>query len=216
MSVSLPSGVAMSSADAPTSEEPRGRVLLAFAAVYIVWGSTYLAIRFAVETIPPFLMAGVRFLLAGLLLYGWARLRGSRPASAAEWRTGSIAGVLMLVGGNGAVVWAEQHVASGIVSLIVAIVPLWMVLLDWIRPGGTRPRAPVFVGLALGLVGLALLIGPEALASHHASGGSTLNVGAALVPVLGSLLWAAGSIYTRQGVVPSSSQMSTGVQMLAG
>jgi drug/metabolite transporter (DMT)-like permease len=114
------------------------------------------------------------------------------------------------------VVWAEQHVASGIVSLIVAIVPLWMVVLDWLRPGGQRPRAPVFLGLALGLAGLALLIGPEVLASHRANGGSTLNVGAALVPVLGSFLWAAGSIYTRQAAVPASPQMSTGVQMLAG
>ena len=216
MSAALRPGPEASAATMPVAAEPRGRVMLAFAAVYIVWGSTYLAIRFAVETIPPFLMAGARFVLAGAMLYAWARMRGSRRPTALEWRTGSIAGVLMLVGGNGAVVWAEQHVASGIVALIVAIVPLWMVLLDWLRPGGERPRVGVFAGLTLGLVGLGLLIGPDALLAQHAASGSALDVGAALVPVAGSFLWALGSIYTRQGAKPQSAQMSTGIQMLAG
>ena len=215
MSSSLQPAVRVPTTMPPQLSEPRSRVLLAFAAVYLVWGSTYLAIRYAVETIPPFLMAGARFVLAGALLYAWARMRGSRQPSRAEWRAGAIAGVLMLVGGNGAVVWAEQHVASGIVALIVAIVPLWMVLLDWLRPGGERPRASVFVGLTLGVLGLALLIGPDVL-RPQSGGAGTLNVGAALVPVLGSFLWAAGSIYSRQGARPESAQMSTGLQMLTG
>ena len=191
----------------------RSRVVAAFAAVYLIWGSTYLAIRYAVATIPPFLMGGARFLTAGLILYVWSRRRGASAPSRAEWRAACLTGVLLLVCGNGAVIWAEQHVASGIVALIVAVVPLWMVLLDWLRPGGTRPRPAVFVGLALGLVGLALLIGPEAVGG---SSGGHLDIWSALVPVFGSLFWALGSIVSRYASRPASSQLATGMQMLAG
>src|SRR5471030_1398586 len=142
----------------------RSRLIAAFAAVYIIWGSTYLAIRFAVETLPPLLMAGARFLIAGLILLLWARARDrSASPTRIDWRTGFVSGALLLVGGNGGVAWAEQRVPSGITALLVAIVPLWMVLLDWLRPGGKRPPFLVFVGLALGLGGLALLMGPDSL-----------------------------------------------------
>jgi drug/metabolite transporter (DMT)-like permease len=191
----------------------RSRIIAAFAAVYLIWGSTYLAIRYAVATIPPFLMGGARFLTAGLILYVWARIRGAGRPTHAEWRAASVTGVLLLVCGNGAVIWAEQRVASGIVALIVAVVPLWMVLLDWWRPGGVRPRSPVFVGLALGLVGLALLIGPDVLAAREAG---HADLWAVLVPVLGSFFWALGSIVSRYAARPASSQLATGMQMLAG
>jgi drug/metabolite transporter (DMT)-like permease len=188
------------------------RLLLAFAAVYLVWGSTYLAIRFAVETLPPLLMAGARFIIAGAILLLWARLReGFRSPSRREWLTGLVGGALLLLGGNGAVVWAEQRVPSGIAALLVAIVPLWMVLIDWMRPSGRRPAALVFVGLALGLVGLALLVGPDALGS----GGDIDPVGA-VVLIFGSLSWAAGSIYTRSAPRPSSANAASGAQMFAG
>ena len=191
----------------------RAHVLAAFAALYSIWGSTYLAIRYAVMTIPPFLMGGVRFLIAGSLLYAWTRLRGAARPTPADWRAALVTGVLLLVGGNGAVLWSEQHVASGLVALIVAIVPLWMVVLDWLRPGGTRPVPAVFLGLALGLAGLALLIGPDAFAT---GGERRLDIAAALVPVLGSLLWAAGSIFSRYAPRPTSAVMATGIQMLMG
>ena len=191
----------------------RTNVMAAFAAVYIVWGSTYLAIRYAVSSIPPFLMGGSRFVLAGALLYGWARMRGAPKPTRAQWRAALITGVLLLVGGNGAVIWAEQHVASGLVALIVAVVPLWIVVFDWLRPGGTRPVPAVFIGVGLGLFGLALLIGPDALASH---GASRLNVAAALVPVIGAMLWALGSIFSRYAPRPTSAQLATGMQMLMG
>src|SRR5712671_5328478 len=141
----------------------RARLISAFAAVYLVWGSTYLAIRYAVATLPPLLMAGARFVIAGAILLLWARLRGSRRPTKTDWITGLVSGALLLLGGNGAVVWAEQKVPSGVAALLVAVVPLWMVLLDWLRPGGRRPATAVFVGLALGLAGLALLVGPDAL-----------------------------------------------------
>ena len=191
----------------------RGRLLAAFAAVYIIWGSTYLAIRFAVETLPPLLMAGARFTIAGLILLLWSRTvqRAERP-SRSDWHTGLASGALLLLGGNGAVVWAETRVPSGIAALLVAVVPLWMVLLDWLRPGGRRPAAPVFAGLALGLVGLGLLVGPDAL---HGGGGAVSTIGA-VVLIAGSLSWAVGSLYIKQAPRPTTSINGSGTQMFAG
>jgi drug/metabolite transporter (DMT)-like permease len=191
-------------------EHSHARLLAAFAAVYLVWGSTYLFIRFAVETLPPFLMAGARFAVAGAILYLWARMRGAPTPARAEFRGAAIAGLFLLLGGNGAVVWAEQRVPSGVTALLVATVPVWMVLLDWLRPGGVRPRAGVFAGLALGLVGLALLVG------RGAFGGGGADVVGAAVLVVGSILWATGSLYVRQNPRPSSALVTNAVQMLAG
>lgn len=190
----------------------RARLLAAFAAVYVIWGSTYLAIRFAVETLPPLLMAGARFTIAGLLLLAWSRLvqRAERP-SRSDWRTGLMSGALLLLGGNGAVVWSETRVPSGIAALLVAVVPLWMVLLDWLRPGGKRPAAPVFVGLALGLVGLGLLVGPDAL---HGAG--PVNPAGAAVLMAGSLSWAVGSLLVKRAPRASTGLNGSGTQMFAG
>ena len=190
----------------------RARLIAAFAAVYLVWGSTYLAILFAVETLPPLLMAGARFIIAGAILFLWARLRqGSSGPSRRDWITGLIGGALLLLGGNGAVVWAEQRVPSGIAALLVAIVPLWMVLLDWMRRGGRRPPGLVFAGLGLGLAGLGLLIGPDAL-----RGGGDIDLLGAGVLVLGSLSWALGSVYSQRAPRPSSPNIGSGTQMFAG
>jgi drug/metabolite transporter (DMT)-like permease len=157
-------------------------------------------------------MAGARFLIAGAILLAWARLRGrSGPPTKTEWRTGLVSGALMLLGGNGAVVWAEQRVPSGIAALLVAVVPLWMVLLDWLRPGGRRPATLVFAGLALGLVGLGLLVGPDAL-----RGGGGIDVAGAGVLMVGSLSWALGSLYTQRAPKPSSGAIGSGTQMVAG
>ncbi len=189
----------------------RARLLTAFAAVYLIWGSTYLAIRYAVATLPPLLMAGARFVIAGTILLLWARLREGSTPTRRDWITGLASGALLLLGGNGAVVWAEQRVPSGIAALLVAVVPLWMVLLDWLRPDGRRPASPVFVGLALGLAGLALLVGPDAL---H-GGGDVSLIGAAVL-MGGSLSWAIGSLYTKRAPRPSSANRGSGTQMFAG
>jgi drug/metabolite transporter (DMT)-like permease len=189
----------------------RARLIAAFAAVYVIWGSTYLAIRFAVQTLPPLLMASARFILAGLIVLLWARFRdGEAWPTRGEWRVGWISGALLLLGGNGGVSWAEQRVPSGIAALLVAVVPVFMVLLEWLRPGGTRPRAAVFVGVGLGLAGLVLLVGPGAL---RGGGGDVVGP---LVLVLASLSWAAGSLYTKFTPSTASGTMATGAQMLAG
>ncbi|HUF70623.1 MAG TPA: drug/metabolite exporter YedA [Longimicrobiales bacterium] len=202
-----PGSAAANAADTP----PIRLVIAAFAAVYIVWGSTYLAIRFAIETLPPLLMAGVRFLVAGSFLYGWARWRGAGKPRLEHWRAAAVIGALLLLGGNGAVTWAEQFIPSGIAALLIAVVPCWMVLIDWVRPGGPPPTAQIVAGLVLGLVGVAILIGPESL-----MGGDRINLTGAAVVLGGSMSWAAGSILSRHVKVPSRPLLATGIQMLCG
>src|SRR5690606_4565073 len=139
---------------------PRWKLITAFAAVYLIWGSTYLAIRFAIETLPPFFMAGTRFLVAGVILYAFARWRGAESPTRRHWLSAAPLGSLFLLLGNGGVVWAEQVVPSGLAALLVAVVPLWTVLIDWLRPGGRRPGMTTVTGLAIGFAGVAFLIAP--------------------------------------------------------
>lgn len=188
----------------------RAKLVTAFAAVYIIWGSTYLAIRHAIETIPPFLMAGTRMLLAGIALYLWARWRGAAGPTRREWRAATIAGALLLLGGNGAVVWAQQRVPSGVTALLVASMPFWMVVLDALRPGGTRPHGRTIGGLVLGMGGIVLLIGPRLSGTGH------IDLLGAAALMFGSASWAAGSLYSRDAPLPGARLLSTGMQMLTG
>jgi drug/metabolite transporter (DMT)-like permease len=187
------------------------RLVAAFAAVYLIWGSTYLAIRLAIETLPPFTMAGVRFLIAGALLYGWLRLHKAVPPARVHWRNAAIVGGLMLMGGNGSVTWAEQRVPSGLAALLVATVPLWMAIMEAIRRGGTRPTRRIGAGLALGFAGIALLIGPVNLA-----GGERVDPLGAGVLLFAALSWAGGSLYSRQAQLPAVPLLGTAMEMLAG
>lgn len=197
--------------------ESRVKVVAAFASIYLIWGSTFLAIRFAIETIPPLLMIGVRFLVAGMVLYIWVRARGAERPTRAHWISATIVGALLLLCGNGAVAWAEQHVPSGIAALLVATMPLWMVLLDWLRPGGTRPSATMITGVALGLAGLALLLDPGARGGGvGGAGGQAVDAVGAATLVAGSLAWAAGSLYSARARLPSTPLLATAMQMLAG
>jgi drug/metabolite transporter (DMT)-like permease len=197
--------------DAPAAPPSRALVLSAFAAVYIIWGSTYLAIRITLETMPPFLMAGTRFLASGAILYLFARARGAARPTSVHWRSAAITGFLLLVCGNGGVVWSEQLVPSGITSLLVTTVPLWMVLLHWLRHDGERPSLGVALGIALGLVGVAFLVGPGQIAG----GGGVNPVGAAVL-LFASIAWAIGSLYSRHAALPSSPFLAIGMEMLAG
>lgn len=192
--------------------EHRLRLVVAFGVVYVVWGSTYLGIRFAIETLPPFMMAGTRFLGAGAILYIWARLRGVAAPTRANWIAASIVGVLLLVGGNGGVVWATQYIPSGLAAVLVATVPLWIVLLDWARPGGHRPTPVMIAGLLSGVLGVALLVGPGEIV-----GGGRVDLAGAAAVVAASLAWALGSLYTSRGVMlPSSPALATALEMVAG
>ena len=187
------------------------RLVLSFAAVYVIWGSTYLAIRYAIETMPPFLMAGARFTVAGTLLYGWLRLRGAPRPRPGDWGSATVVGGLMLVGGNGALSWAESRVPSGIASLLIATVPIWIVVLERLRPNGERPGGAVVAGLGLGTLGVGLLVGPHGLLA-----GKPIDPLGAAVLLLGSFLWAVGSLRSRGGAIAGPPLLTTGMVMLSG
>jgi drug/metabolite transporter (DMT)-like permease len=182
----------------------------ALGAVYLIWGSTYLAIRYAVETTPPFLMAAVRFIVSGGCLYGLRRLIGDPPPRPVEWRGATIIGILLLLGGNGGVVWAEQFIPSSLAALLVATVPLWMVLFDALPSGAPKPGFTAMIGILIGFAGVALLIGTVA---SDMTGASTFGAAALIVA---SLSWASGSIYGRSAVLPASQLLGTGMEMFAG
>jgi drug/metabolite transporter (DMT)-like permease len=186
-------------------------VWIALISVYLVWGSTYLAIRYAVETIPPFLMAGSRFLISGLLLYLFLIFRGAARPTRVHWRSAAIIGFFLLVVGNGGVTWAEQKVPSGAAALLVGTVPLWMVLLQWLWEKSLRPDWKTWSGLALGLAGIGLLV--FAKGSFRSP---SIDTFAALLLVGTSLAWSVGSLYARSALLPTSALMATAIEMIAG
>ncbi len=188
------------------------KIWLALISVYIIWGSTYLAIRFAVQTMPPFLMVGTRFLFAGAILFAFRRLRGDGLPRRAEWIAAGIVGLFLLVGGNGLVVWSEQYVPSGVTALITASAPLWMALIDAVRPGGRRPNWKTGVGLVIGFIGILVLIGTEEL-SRNPGSGLLLGLGVLFVA---TFFWALGSLYSRTAKLPDSPLLGTGMEMLVG
>jgi drug/metabolite transporter (DMT)-like permease len=192
-------------------EPPLAKMLLAFGALYLIWGSTYLAIRFAIETIPPLLMGSLRFALAGVVLYAWARASGVPRPSARQWKAASIVGALLLVVGNGGVVLAEQWVPSGLASLMIAAVPLWMVVLDWAWGSRVRPTRRVAVGLVAGFGGVAVL----AVSPDVGLAGPGEAFGAFLL-LIAAFSWAAGSIYSRSAPAPSDTRLWGAMQMLCG
>jgi len=188
------------------------RMWLALLVLYVAWGSTYLAIRYAVESLPPFFMTGTRFLVAGLVVYAWRRLAGDPAPGRRQWRSAAIIGFFMLVGGIGGVSWAEQSVASGITVLIVAAVPLWIVLVDALRPGGKHPSWQTAGGLLVGMTGILILAEP-ALGSGGEGGNHLASV---IVLLLATLSWAIGSVYSRGADLPKSPLLGAGMEMLAG
>jgi len=164
------------------------------------------------------MMAGARFLISGLVLFLWARLRGTDRPSKLEWRNTAIVGACLLLGGNGAVVWAEGTVPSGLTALLVAVLPFWIVLIDWLRPGGRGPSRGVVAGLVVGLIGLVVLIGPAALHPGAEAGGGDQGVKliGAITLILGSLSWALGSIFSQHAKLPRSAILATGMEMICG
>lgn len=187
------------------------KIWIALLALYIVWGSTYLAIRFAVESIPPFFHAGIRFLVSGVILVIWQRAAGVSLPTRKQWISLAIIGNLLLLGGNGLVAWAEQTIPSGIAALMIGSIPMFLVITEAFRPGGVKPNRWTFLGLLIGFIGIFILISPSEL-----TGGTQLNplgIGALL---LACVFWSLGSVYSKHADLPASSLMSTGGQMLMG
>lgn len=195
---------------AATDTPSRLKLALAFACVYVIWGSTYLGIRFAIETMPPLLMAGIRFLIAGALLYLWVALRGeARRPTREQWTAAAVLGILFFLGGNGGVSWAEQRVPSGLAALLVATIPFWLVMMEWLSGSGMRPSVRVMAGIAAGFAGVALLVGSPG------AGAGVDRVGAAVL-IVAPMCWALGTVISRRLSHPASHLQSGAMQMLAG
>jgi drug/metabolite transporter (DMT)-like permease len=193
------------------AQASRARLLAAFGAIYFIWGSTYLAIKIAIRSIPPFSLGASRFLIAGLLLYAFARLHRKVATRPVHWLHAFILGALMLGVGNAAVVWASGRMPSGLVALVVAVVPLFVVLIDWLRPHGTRPHGVVMVGVLVGLVGMALLVWPSLFGNAH-----DVQLGPLLVLLFGSVAWSLGTVFGRNAKVPGYPPLTSAMQLLGG
>lgn len=210
----LESGSAIAPSGMPAEAErhrsaSRLKLVAAFGVVYIVWGSTYLAIRIGVLSIPPFFMAGMRHLIAGVILLPIGLWRTQERPTRQNWIAALCVGGLLLLCGNGAVSWSEQFVPSGITALLVATVSLWMVIVEWVRPGGTRPGARVAAGLVFGFGGVVVLVAPWQQAGR-------VNLAGAGALMLGSLCWALGSVFARHLRLPRSMLLATAMECLCG
>jgi drug/metabolite transporter (DMT)-like permease len=189
------------------------RIVIAFAALYLIWGSTFLGIRFAIETIPPFLMAGARFVLAGLIMYAIAWWQGIGRSSWANWRTSLIIGACLILGGNGGVTVSEKYIDSGLAALIVAIVPIYIVILGWASGMAPRPAPSVWLALAGGLIGVGILFGPALHFSSSAGRHPAIGISILLVS---TFIWSVGSLYSRSARHAASPFLTAAQQMLCG
>src|ERR1017187_1977273 len=195
-------------------EPKRISIILAFGGIYLIWGSTYLGILFAIQSIPPLLMAGTGFLLAGLILYAGARISGAPRSPRADWRTALIVGACLLLGGNGGVTLSEQYVPSGVAALLVATVPIYITLLSWLFGMSKRPSAITCAGLAGGFVGVGVLIGP---ALHFSTTSESPQAWIGMTILLcSSFIWSAGSLYSRAAKHSTSPFLAAGQQILCG
>ncbi len=192
----------------PTKQTSIALIATAMGVIYLVWGSTFFAIRLAIDSVPPFIMAGTRFTLAGLLLYAFVRLRNkAAKPTLTQWRSAAMVGCLMLLGGNGMISWAELYVPTGLTALMVGTIPLWMIFLDWLLYRGQRPTRMMMAGLGVGFLGLYALIGAPTL------GGDTVDPLGAVVIVGACASWALGSLQSRRSHLPKSPLLATSMQM---
>ena len=191
----------------------RIQIIFAFAALYLIWGSTYLGILFAIQSIPPFLMAGARFFFAGLIMFAIARTQGPLKSTRAEWRTALIVGACLLLGGNGGVTISEKFVETGLASLIIATVPIYITLLGWLFGMAPRPQPVVWLGLAGGFLGVGILLGP---ALRFSGGGNSHPAIGMSILLVGSFLWSAGSLYSRTAIHAASPFLGAAQQMFCG
>jgi drug/metabolite transporter (DMT)-like permease len=186
-------------------------IIAAFAAVYFIWGSTYLGIKYAIETLPPFLMAGIRFLIAGGLLFTIAWFRTEEKPTLRQWKDSSIIGALLLLCGNGIVVWAEHFIDSGTAALLITLEPIWVLLLLWFLQN-KKPSGKMVIAMIVGLTGMFLLTG----VTYLSVGFQKVDMKGVIGISFSTLAWAFGSLYSIKADIPKSSVMATGMQMLSG
>ena len=189
----------------------RAAVFWSFAAIYVVWGSTYLAIRVVVEAFPPFFAAGTRFLLAGGLLYGWSRWRGVPAPAGRLWLPAFLLGALFFLFGNGGISWAETRIPSGLTALLAATSPLFTAVFESAHQGWRRPPGRAVVGIIAGLGGVALLVAPGEII-----GGGHVDLAGAAAITLAAIAWAGGSVMSHAVPLHASPALSTGMKMLSG
>src|SRR5258706_3065351 len=194
-----------------TTHRPTWKTLLAFAIIYFVWGSTYLAIRVGVREVPPFLLAAMRFLIAGLVLYGWMMARGERSPSGRQWMSVSLLAVLIFVLDYGLVFWAEQRVPSGMAAVMLATIPVFMTLSEIIFLRTQRLTLRLALALLIGVAGVVVL-----MSGALSVGGPPIDPVGAVALIIAAMSWAASSVLTRKLLLPASKVMSSGAQMLAG
>jgi drug/metabolite transporter (DMT)-like permease len=208
---SLPISGSFSGKQAGAESIRSAKLLLAFAAIYFIWGSTYLAIRVALEGFPPFVLMGVRSVAAGGVLYLWARGRGGAAPDWRQWRGAAICGLLMFLVGHGGLAWGQQRVASGIAALLLTSEPFWIALLGWKFAGESKPTGRAVAGLVVGVLGLGLLMG-----GNEFQGEASIDSLGAVVILVGAFSWAWGALYSRSASLPRSPVLSAGMQLLAG
>jgi drug/metabolite transporter (DMT)-like permease len=195
------------------AEPKRFKIVIAFIALYLIWGSTYLGIRFAIETIPPFLMAGIRFFIAGLIMFAIAQTQGSLKSTWRDWRTALIVGACLLLGGNGGVTLSEKYIDSGLAAVMVATVPIYIALLGWLTGLAPRPKPIVWLGLTGGFLGVAILLAPALKSSSVTGSNSTIGMS---ILLLSSFIWSAGSLYASASKSANSPFLAAAQQMVCG
>jgi drug/metabolite transporter (DMT)-like permease len=189
----------------------RATIVMAFLTIYLTWGTTFLAIRIAVETIPAFMMAGLRFLIAGSVMLPLLLARGARFPSLPHWRSAFIVGGLMLTGGIGLLSLAEQRIPSGLAALVVTTIPIWITLFDWLGFGGKRPSGQTLTGMGIGFAGATLLFMPALFSTA-----GDYDLASMATVLLGAIIFATGSLYSRRAPLPEDTRISTASEMLAG
>jgi drug/metabolite transporter (DMT)-like permease len=194
-----------------TAQPSTLKLIIAFAAVYIIWGSTYLGVRFANETIPPLLMASVRFLVSGSILYIYARSKGAMPPKLTHWKSAAVTGLFLLLIGNGGMAWSLQFIPTGLAAILVATEPFWLVVVAWTLFGKGRPSGKEAIGLITGFMGIVLLV----TFGQSKNIGITNPAGVVMV-IVSAIAWAIGSMYVTRATVPESPMLSISLQMLAG
>jgi drug/metabolite transporter (DMT)-like permease len=199
-----------------TSRPRAWQVLLAFAIIYFVWGSTFLAIRIGVREVPPFLLAGLRFLIAGAALYLWARARGTPAPTLREWGAASLLSILMFVLDYGLLFWAERRVPSGVAAVMLATIPVFMALGEVLFLRTQRLTLQLAVTLLVGIAGVAVLVGYFPLGHQASRAEAPMDAAGALALIVASMSWSVAGLLSRKMALPAAKTMSSGAQMLAG